>query len=100
MSGKKCIWTTSRYQVRDSKHRICTIANDQGDLKSSFEDVWLPPSTIAAVQRLIMLPLSSPDEFTYGVLRSNKIHGALLYGAPGTGKTHLARALAKESGAS
>jgi SpoVK/Ycf46/Vps4 family AAA+-type ATPase len=47
-----------------------------------------------------MLPLSSPDEFTYGVLRSNKIHGALLYGAPGTGKTHLARALAKESGAS
>ncbi len=40
-----------------------------------------------------------PEAFSYGVLATDKIPGLLLYGPPGTGKTLLAKATAKESGA-
>lgn len=44
------------------------------------------------------LSLNRPEAFQYGVLRKNKITGALLYGPPGTGKTLLAKGLARQSG--
>lgn len=45
------------------------------------------------------ISLASPSPTSYGILKTNRVGGALLYGPPGTGKTHLARVLAKISGA-
>ncbi|KAI9044077.1 ATP-binding protein [Aspergillus affinis] len=72
---------------------------DAKSLRTTFDDVHVPPETIDALKTLTSLSLIRPEAFTYGVLATDKIPGLLLYGPPGTGKTLLAKAVACESGA-
>ncbi|KAK1143499.1 hypothetical protein N8T08_006305 [Aspergillus melleus] len=72
---------------------------DAKSLRTTFDDVHVPPETIDALKTLTSLSLIRPEAFTYGVLATDKIPGLLLYGPPGTGKTLLAKAVARESGA-
>lgn len=72
---------------------------DPGSIRTTFADVRAPQATTDALKNLTSLSLVRPEAFTYGVLATDKIPGLLLYGPPGTGKSLLARATAKESGA-
>ncbi|KAJ5776193.1 uncharacterized protein N7511_001204 [Penicillium nucicola] len=72
---------------------------DANSIRTTFNDVHVPPETIDALKTLTSLSLIRPEAFTYGVLSTDKIPGLLLYGPPGTGKTLLAKAVARESGA-
>ncbi|KAI9777733.1 MAG: hypothetical protein M1835_005167 [Candelina submexicana] len=72
---------------------------DPENIHTTFADVHTPPETVEALKTLTSLSLIRPEAFSYGVLATDKIPGLLLYGPPGTGKTLLAKATAKESGA-
>ncbi|KAI0030603.1 P-loop containing nucleoside triphosphate hydrolase protein, partial [Vararia minispora EC-137] len=68
-------------------------------IATTFADVHLPANTIDTIRTLVSLPLLRPDAFAYGILREQGMRGSLLFGPPGTGKTHVVRALAREAGA-
>lgn len=97
----------SREQLLASLRKTCNTYEkkllngvvDAKSIRTTFNDVQVPPETIDALKTLTSLSLIRPEAFTYGVLATDKIPGLLLYGPPGTGKTLLAKAVARESGA-
>lgn len=64
-----------------------------------FQDIGGLESIVSSLRETIIYPLVHPALFTSASPLLGAPKGVLLYGPPGCGKTMLARALAKESGA-
>jgi len=69
------------------------------EISVSFEDIGGLQDTIDELREAVMLPLTDPELFAVHLNLIKSPKGVLFYGPPGCGKTMLAKAIAKESGA-
>ncbi|KAJ7599922.1 P-loop containing nucleoside triphosphate hydrolase protein [Mycena floridula] len=69
------------------------------DIPTRFSDIGGLESIISSLRESIIYPLVYPTLFSSSSSLIGPPKGVLLYGPPGCGKTMLAKALAKESGA-
>ena len=65
-----------------------------GAFDITYEDVGGLGAQIKLIRELVQLPLKQPHVYRH--LGINAPRGIILYGPPGSGKTHLARAVANE----
>ncbi|KAI9566236.1 ATPase [Boletus coccyginus] len=91
--GKKGL-KLDEYELSISKEVVCP-----DDIQVRFEDIGGLDPIIASLRESVIYPLMYPHLFTASSSLLSAPKGVLLYGPPGCGKTMLARALAKESGA-
>lgn len=86
-------------QFDEYEKRILNALVVPEDLTVSFEDIGGLQPIIDELHEAVILPLTEPDLFEAYLSLVQSPKGVLFYGPPGCGKTMLAKAIAKESGA-
>ncbi|ODQ62404.1 hypothetical protein WICANDRAFT_49923 [Wickerhamomyces anomalus NRRL Y-366-8] len=87
-----------KLDLNDYENAVLASVVTPFEIDVKFNDIGGLETIIDELRESILYPLTVPELFTHSsLLQAPK--GVLLYGPPGCGKTMLAKALAKESGA-
>jgi SpoVK/Ycf46/Vps4 family AAA+-type ATPase len=89
----------SKLDLTEYEEIIASEIISPEDLTVGFKDLGGVSEVIEALKETVIYPLIYPQLFQSVSGLLNAPRGVLLYGPPGCGKTMLAKALAKESGA-
>jgi ATPase family AAA domain-containing protein 1 len=84
-----------------NEYEMCLLTDliNPVDIKVTWQDIGGLDEIIDNVRQTVIYPLQHPELFNQSKLLTTP-KGVLLYGPPGCGKTMLAKAIAKEAGAS
>ncbi|CAO1628247.1 unnamed protein product [Parajaminaea phylloscopi] len=93
--GKESI----RLNLNEYEEQIATELILPSQIEVDFDSIGGLENIISSLQESVIAPLCYPDLFSSSGSLLGAPKGVLLFGPPGTGKTMLAKALAKESGA-
>lgn len=88
-----------KLRLNEYEETIATEVIFPEDITVSFEDVGGLDDIIDSIKENVIYPLMYPNVFSKTSSLLSNPKGILLYGPPGCGKTMLAKAIAKESGA-
>ncbi|KAH9018131.1 ATPase [Lactarius hengduanensis] len=88
-----------KLKLNEYEKRIASEVIHPDDIEVRFTDVGGLEDIISSLQESVIIPLLYPGLFRSSSALLAAPKGVLLYGPPGCGKTMLAKALAKESGA-
>jgi len=86
-------------ELDEYERKVANEVIHPDDIGVTFKDIGGLETIIASLRESVIYPLLYPNLFTASSSLLGAPKGVLLFGPPGCGKTMMAKALAKESGA-